>query len=87
MFFRMSKKRTEEENIDMTGLEFDKKIHTTLPFVEKIENGDRVFSFYRNPDADIMINKNEINKHKNLIKNSKIFIFENLSFTAQPDST
>ena len=84
MFGRMLKKRTEAQNIDMSGLEFDKEIHTTLAFVEKKENGDRDFSFYRNPGADIMINKNDIDKHKDLIQNSKIFIFENLSFTDQP---
>ena len=52
----MLKKRTEEENIDMSSLEFDKKIHTTLAFVEKKENGIyiyRDFSFNRNQGTDI----------------------------------
>ena len=35
MFGRMLKKRTEAQNIDMSGLELDNEVHTTLAFVEK----------------------------------------------------
>jgi fructokinase len=47
----------------MTGLNLDKKVHTTLAFVEKKENGDRDFSFYRKPGADIMLTKEDIQKN------------------------
>ena len=84
MFGRMLKKRTEEQNIDMSGLLLDKKTHTTLAFVEKLPNGDRDFSFYRKPGADIMLTKEDIQNHKDLIQNSTIFHFGTLSFTDQP---
>ncbi len=84
MFGRMLKKRTEEQDIDMSGLELDKRVHTTLAFVEKLPNGDRDFSFYRKPGADIMLTKEDIQNHKDLIKNAKIFHFGTLSFTDQP---
>ena len=84
MFGRMLKKRTEEQDIDMSGLELDKRVHTTLAFVEKLPNGDRDFSFYRKPGADIMLTKDDIQNHKDLIQNTKIFHFGTLSFTDQP---
>ena len=84
MFGRMLKKRTEEQNIDMSGLLLDKRTHTTLAFVEKLPNGDRDFSFYRKPGADIMLTKEDIQNHKDLIQNSTIFHFGTLSFTDQP---
>ena len=55
MFGRLLKSKTEGEGIDMSGLEMDDEIHTTLAFVEKLPNGDRDFSFYRNPGADVML--------------------------------
>jgi len=84
MFGRMLKKRTEEQDIDMSGLTLDKKVHTTLAFVEKKENGDRDFSFYRKPGADIMLTKEDIQRNKHLIENATIFHFGTLSFTDQP---
>jgi fructokinase len=42
-------------------------------------DGDRDFSFYRNPGADMMITEDEIPEE--LIKNSKIFHFGTLSMT------
>ena len=84
MFGRMLKKRTEEQDIDMSGLELDKRVHTTLAFVEKLPNGYRDFSFYRKPGADIMLTKEDIQNHKDLIQNAKVFHFGTLSFTDQP---
>ena len=76
MFGRMLKARTIEQGIDMTGLMMDEEVHTTLAFVEKLPNGDRDFSFYRNPGADIMLTKDEVIANKALIENAKIFHFE-----------
>ena len=59
MFGRMLKERAGGEGIDMTGLMMDDEVHTTLAFVEKLPNGDRDFSFYRKPGADIMLTKEE----------------------------
>ena len=39
--------------INTENLLFDKEVHTTLAFVHTFEDGDRDFSFYRNPGAKL----------------------------------
>ena len=71
-----------ECGIATEGLLRDKDIHTTLAIVHALPDGDRDFSFYRNPGADLMLNENEINTE--LIQNSRIFHFGSLSMTDEP---
>ena len=71
-----------ECGIATEGLLRDKDIHTTLAIVHTLPDGDRDFSFYRNPGADLMLNENEINAE--LIQNSRIFNFGSLSMTDEP---
>ncbi|MGN0603223.1 MAG: PfkB family carbohydrate kinase [Oscillospiraceae bacterium] len=61
------------------GLVFDDTVRTTLAFVHKKPDGDRDFSFYREPGADMMLCPSEVNS--DIIKNSKIFHFGTLSMT------
>ena len=68
-----------EQGIDTTGLRYDNKIHTTLALVHKLDNGDRDFSFYRKPGADMCLTAEEIDEE--LIAGSKIFHFGSLSLT------
>ena len=63
-----------EVGIDAKGLCTDKEIHTTLAMVHTYPDGDRDFSFYRNPGADMMLNKTEVQAE--LIKETKIRIAE-----------
>ena len=72
----------EEVGIGTEGLVMDDKIHTTLAFVHTFPDGDRDFSFYRNPGADMMLRVDEIDE--DLIKNAKIFHFGSLSMTSEP---
>lgn len=65
--------------IDDRGLRNDDKVPTTLAFVSKTETGDRNFSFYRNPGADMMLTVNDIDF--DMIQNTKIFHFGTLSMT------
>ena len=81
MFGRMLKERAAGEGIDMSGLQMDDEIHTTLAFVEKLPNGDRDFSFYRKPGADIMLTKDEVQKCADLIEGARIFHIGTLSMT------
>ena len=69
----------KEVGIDTSGLVMDKKVRTTLAFVQTLNGGDRDFSFYRNPGADMMLEEGDINN--SLIKNCKIFHFGTLSMT------
>lgn len=79
MFGRLLKSTIEEVGIDSSNLCMDKEIHTTLAFVEKLANGDRDFSFYRNPGADMMLGREEISDEA--LTNTKIFHFGTLSMT------
>ena len=74
-----------EVGIGTDGLVKDDVIHTTLAFVQTFPDGDRDFSFYRNPGADIMLSADEIDA--NLIKESKIFHLGSLSMTDEPVRT
>lgn len=68
-----------EAGICMDYLVFDKDARTTLAFVETFANGDRDFSFYRNPGADMMLMEDELPLET--IANSRIFHFGTLSMT------
>ena len=68
-----------EVGIDASFLRMDEKIHTTLAIVHTDDDGDRDFSFYRNPGADMMLTQDEIPEE--IFKDTKIFHFGTLSMT------
>ena len=84
-FGRQLREAVESCGVDLCGLMMDKEIHTTLAFVHKLPDGDRDFSFYRNPGADMMLKEDEINE--DLIRNARIFHFGSLSLTGEPVRT
>ena len=69
----------EAVGIDTRNLLLDDQVHTTLAFVHTYPDGDRDFSFYRNPGADMNLRAQEIDGE--LIAQSKIFHFGSLSLT------
>ena len=79
MFGTQLKNAVEEVNIDTRNLVIDKEVHTTLAFVHTYPDGDRDFSFYRNPGADMMLTRDEV--QEDLIRDSRIFHFGTLSST------
>ena len=79
MFGRMLADAITECGISAEGLKFDPDVNTTLAFVQKLPNGDRDFSFYRKPGADMMLREDEISEE--LIAGAKIFHFGSLSMT------
>ena len=79
MFGRMLADAITECGISAEGLRFDPDVNTTLAFVQKLPNGDRDFSFYRKPGADMMLREDEISEE--LIAGAKIFHFGTLSMT------
>ena len=72
----------KETGISTDGLLFDPQVHTTLAVVHTFADGDRDFSFYRNPGADMMLKAEEVDAE--IIKNSRIFHFGSLSMTDEP---
>lgn len=82
-FFGLKLKDTlEQQGIDARNLILDPEVHTTLAMVHTLEDGDREFSFYRNPGADMMLKREEI--QPDILKNARIFHFGSLSMTHEP---
>ena len=80
-FGNMLKDTVNRLGINTDNLLMDDKVPTTLAFVHTAPDGDRSFSFYRNPGADMMLRAEEVNT--GLIADSKIFHFGSLSMTDQ----
>ena len=68
-----------EAGIDASRLAVDDKVNTTLAFVHTFPDGDREFSFYRNPGADMMLTQEEVDPE--FISRARIFHFGTLSMT------
>lgn len=68
-----------EAGIDSSNLMVDENVNTTLAFVHTFPDGDREFSFYRNPGADMMLTADEVNPE--VVKDTKVFHFGTLSMT------
>lgn len=79
MFGRSLRDTVSDIGIDTSSLLLDQSVNTTLAFVQTFENGDRDFSFYRNPGADMMLTADEIPEE--MLANTRIFHFGTLSMT------
>ena len=79
IFGHLLKKTLEEVCINTDYMLMDQDARTTLAFVANDETGDRSFSFYRNPGADMMFTADEVDA--GAIAASRIFHFGTLSMT------
>ena len=84
-FGKMLAQTIREIGISDEGLVYDKDVPTTLALVHTLADGDRDFSFYRNPGADIMLKEEEVKKE--LIKVCRIFHFGSLSLSDEPSAS
>lgn len=75
----------ENKRVDTSGLVFSGEVHTTLAFVHLDDQGDRSFSFCRNPGADMMLEPGEV--AYSLIDQCEIFHFSSVSLTSEPCRT
>ncbi|GAA0253335.1 carbohydrate kinase [Faecalicatena contorta] len=73
------KNTLDESGIDTSNLKMDADVNTTLAFVHTFPDGDREFSFYRNPGADMRLTADEIDAE--FLKKAKLFHFGTLSMT------
>lgn len=78
-FGRQLSEAVGKSGTDISGLVTDNDVHTTLAFVHTLSGGEREFSFYRNPGADMMLRKDEVKE--DIIKSARIFHFGTLSLT------
>lgn len=78
-FGHMLRDVVEKSGTDVTNLITDSAAHTTLAFVHTMEGGEREFSFYRDPGADMMLRADEV--REDIIAESRLFHFGTLSST------
>ena len=76
---RLLKGVVTDAGIDTRGLVMDSDVRTTLAFVHTAADGDRDFSFYRNPGADMALCADEVDEE--LIAAARAFHFGSLSMT------
>ncbi|WP_082727092.1 PfkB family carbohydrate kinase [Paenibacillus riograndensis] len=74
-----------ENGVNTKGLVKESRAKTTLAFVHLQEDGDRSFSFYRNPGADMLLGMDDIDLEQ--IKGTKIFHFGSVSMTHEPSAS
>ena len=82
LFGSMLRDVAESVGIDMSALVMDSAACTTLAFVKTLPGGDRDFSFYRNPGADMMLTPSDIPEA--MLAKARIFHFGSLSLTHEP---
>ena len=71
-----------ENNVDVSGMITDPVNRTTLAVVALDKTGERTFSFYRDPSADVNLRADEISEAQ--LKNTKFLHFGSVSLTTDP---
>ena len=74
-----------ENGVDVQALSVDPKARTTLAVVALDERGERTFSFYRDPSADVNLSPEHVPEA--LLQNTKVLHFGSVSLTADPART
>lgn len=85
LFGRFLKEAIERAGIDSGALVLDPAGHTTLAFVQNSPDGDRAFSFYRDPGADELLTAAELPREA--LEHTRVFHFGSLSLTREPART
>ena len=71
-----------ENKVDVSGMVTDPHNRTTLAVVALDKFGERTFSFYRDPSADVNLRAEEISEEQ--LKNTKFLHFGSVSLTTDP---
>ncbi|MCR5763824.1 MAG: carbohydrate kinase [Treponema sp.] len=71
-----------ELNVDTSGMRYSDTQHTTLAFVSLAPNGERTFSFCRNPGADTQIKPEDLDTA--MLEQARILHIGSLSLTDEP---
>ncbi|MEI3014201.1 MAG: carbohydrate kinase [Ruthenibacterium lactatiformans] len=79
------KKTMEDAGVDVRGLRMTREYPTTLAFVQLTPEGNRSFTFYRKPGADVMLAPAEVDRA--LLRDCRIFHFGSVSLTDEPCRT
>lgn len=84
-FGRTLKSCLRDNGVDVQNVIVDENVPTTLAFVHLDRDGDRSFTFYRNPGADTQLREDEVDK--SAIAECRVFHFGSLSLTTEPGRT
>ncbi|MBR5342808.1 MAG: carbohydrate kinase [Oscillospiraceae bacterium] len=71
-----------DNGVDASGLSVDPALRTTLAVVSLDERGERSFSFYRDPSADVNLSAAELPAE--LLRSCRVLHFGSVSLTAEP---
>jgi fructokinase len=82
-FGRFLAKMLADRGVDIRGLRYSDRAHTTLAFVALREDGEREFIFYRNPGADMLYGPTDVDE--SLIENGRILHHGSISFISEPN--
>lgn len=72
----------KQNGVNTDGICFDPTARTALAFVTLRADGQREFTFYRNPSADMLLTESELNI--DLIQQAKIFHYGSISLISDP---
>lgn len=75
----------QQAGIDTCGLCRASDVHTTLAFVQLDAQGDRTFSFYRKPGADVCLRSEEVSL--SLLEGCRIFHYGSVAMSDEPSRT
>jgi len=75
----------DDNHVDISGMVTDPHNATTLAVVSLSPSGERSFSFYRDPSADVNLRQDELPEHQ--LKNTRILHFGSVSLTCDPIRT
>jgi len=72
----------QAEGVDVSGLSMTDEARTMLAFVALGDGGERSFSFYRHPSADMLYRPEDVNE--SVIQNCDIFHFGSITLISEP---
>lgn len=72
----------EGNGVDVSGLAFDSRARTALAFVSLGQGGERSFSFYRNPSADMLLHEQDLDS--GLLGGCRTFVHGSISLISEP---
>ncbi|XP_051121497.1 probable fructokinase-7 [Andrographis paniculata] len=81
-FGRMLSDTLKKNNVNNSGVRFDRNARTALAFVTLRNDGEREFVFFRNPSADMLLTEAELDV--NLVKKATIFHYGSISLIEDP---
>lgn len=53
----------KQNKVDTSGMQYDSNARTALTFVTLRTDGEREFLFFRNPSADMLLDKSELDRN------------------------